>query len=222
MAERRRPLSRERVVAEAVALADADGLDAVSMRALATRLDVVPMALYKHVADKEDLLDAMVEAVVASYADPPEGADWRASLRARVLAARDELGSHPWLRRAIETRARRTEAVLAHMDAAAGDLVAGGFTIDQVHHLMHVLGHRLWGFSPEAFAGEPTAIAPGADLEAVLAAAEQRFPHVVAITRDAMARRPGGSCDEGAELELALDLFLDGAARLRDTGWASG
>lgn len=121
-------LDRAKVLAEAISLADAEGLDALSMRALATRMGVVPMALYKHVADKDDLIGGMVDAVVASYPDPPAAGSWRERVRSRILAAHATATVHPWLSRAIETRTRRTETIFGHMNAVAGDFIDGGFS----------------------------------------------------------------------------------------------
>src|ERR687892_2673954 len=93
-AKRRRPLSRDKVVAVAVALADKGGLESVSMRALARKSRVVPMALYKHVASKEDLLDGMVDVVFGEVDFPPTGADWRTAMRRRAMSMRDALLRH--------------------------------------------------------------------------------------------------------------------------------
>ena len=215
-------LDRERVLAEAVALADTDGLDQLSMRTLAGRLGVVPMALYKHVADKDDLVGGMVDTVVASYAAPPDGLAWREAVRRRILAAREAVLAHPWLRPAIEAGAPRTLAVLDHMDAVAGEFIGGGVSVDLTHHAMHALGHRIWGFSPEAFStGSGTGEPPSAqDVETQLAQIEERLPHVAAITRDAFARSATG-CDEQDEFEFTLDLLLDGFQRLHAAGWSS-
>ena len=217
----RTPLSRDRVLAAAVELADADGLPAVSMRSLAGRLGVVPMALYKHVGDKEDLVDGMVDAVVAAYDVPAPGLPWQEATRSRILAARRSLLAHPWLRAAIESRARRTPAVLGHMDAVAGELIAGGLSVDLTHHAMHALGHRIWGFSPEAF-DEPGAGPPSdpAEREAMLAAVGARYPHIAAIAAASLADEAGG-CDEGVEFAFGLDLLLDAVAALHARGWRS-
>lgn len=211
-------LDRARVVAAAVAYADEHGLDAVSMRALAAELGVVPMALYKHVADKDDLVGGMIDLVVAGYAEPAGGLDWRDRVRARVHAARDALAVHPWLRRAIDGRRTRSLVVLAHLEAVAADLVAGGLSIDLVHHAMHALGHRIWGYAPEAFPDDDAGPAPD---DAALAAAAARFPHIVAIAVDAGARSGLGACDDDAEFDLTLDLLLDAIERLRVAGWES-
>ena len=229
MSSRESPLSRPQVLAAAVALADREGLAAVSMRHLAAELGVVPMALYKHVADKNDLVAGMIDLVVAGYAAPPPGLEWREGVRRRVLAARDALLEHPWLRPAIETATERTPAVLAHMDAVAGELAAGGLSYDLVHHAMHALGHRIWGFSPEAFSSPaapsapppPTPAPSTAEQEAMMAALAQRFPHIAAIALDAVARSPLGACDEQFEFEFTLDLLLEAVARLHAAGWSS-
>ncbi|MBO1901791.1 TetR/AcrR family transcriptional regulator C-terminal domain-containing protein [Leucobacter weissii] len=217
----RRRLDRDRVLAEALALADADGLDAVSMRALAARLEVVPMALYKHVADKEDLIGGMVDAVIAGYARPAATGTWRERVRERALIARAAHLAHPWLREAIQSRRRRSAAVLGHMDAVAGEFIAGGFSVDLTHHVMHALGNRVWGFSPEAFDGGDDVGQPDGDPAALLRMMSERFPHVTAIALDASARNPSGSCDEQFEFEFTLDLLLDAFERLRAAGWES-
>lgn len=221
------PLNRTVVVSAAVGFADREGLGAVSMRRLSAELGVVPMALYKHVADKDDLVAGMIDLVVAGYAVPPRGLDWREGVRQRVLAARDALLEHPWLRPAIEAATQRTPAVLWHMDAVAGEFAAGGLSYDLVHHAMHALGHRIWGFSPEAFSsppasGSPPAPAPSAEEQAVMMAAmAQQFPHISAIAIDTATRHPLGACDEQFEFEFTLDLLLEAFARLHSVGWSS-
>ena len=108
---RRAPLNRDRVLRAAVTLADEVGIAGVSMRRLAQQLGVVPMALYKHVTDKDELLDGMVDVVIGEF-DPPDPAlDWKDGVRQRVLAARRAVLRHPWARQAIESRTRRTPAV---------------------------------------------------------------------------------------------------------------
>jgi AcrR family transcriptional regulator len=220
-------LSRDRVLKAAVALADEAGIDAVSMRRLAQQLGVVPMALYKHVADKDELLDGMVDTVIGEFATPAPGLGWKEGVRHRLLSARQAVLRHPWARRAIESRTRRTPAVLAYMDEVAGTLIAGGFSADLTHHVMHALGNRIWGFSPEMFdesQGESDST-PQASLDpAQVAEFAERYPNIVQIAMAASEReRPDGGqgCDEQFEFEFGLDLLLDGAERLRRSGWSS-
>lgn len=221
----RAPLNRERVVRAAVDLADSNGWAAVSMRRVAGELDVVPMALYKHVADKEALVDAMVDAVIEEYDEPSADAGWKEAVRARVLSARRALQRHPWARLAIESRTTRSETVLGYMDALAGDFRSGGFSPALIHHVMHVLGNRIWGFSPELFnpsaADEP---APPPD-PAALAVLAERFPNIAAIATAATGgdrERVGAGCDEDFEFAFALDLLLDAFGRLHEAGWSAG
>lgn len=222
----RRRLSREQAVRAAINLADRDGIEAVSMRRLADALGVVPMAMYKHVVDKEDLLDAMVDLVVADYEEPPQGLAWRDEVRARIVAARRSLLAHPWLRPVIETRARRTPAILGHMDALAGAFLAGGCSADLTHHAMHALGHRIWGFSPEAFQeATPVALPDDPDeRDAFVRRWTEAYPNIVAIARTATdddLDAVGTGCDEEFEFDFALDVLLDAFERLRMDGWRS-
>ena len=223
-------LNRHRVLVAAADLADRIGIDAVSMRRLAQELGVVPMALYKHVANKEELLDGMVELLVAEIDPPAVGVGWRASIRLRVLSARRVLLRHPWGRTVLESRTSRTPAVLGYIDSVIGTFREGGFSDELTHHVMHALGSRMWGFTQELFddAGAPTA--PGVEAapppevqEAMMRALAAQFPNIAATVLTAthddgtvVAR----GCDDQAEFEFALDLMLDGFERLRADGWS--
>lgn len=225
--ERRRqrtPLTRRAVLSAGVHLADREGIDAVSMRRLADTLGVVPMALYKHVTDKEDLLDGMVDAVIGEFpADEPDSggeAAWKPAIRHTVLAARRIVASHPWARGALETRTRRSPAVLGYMEALTSCFLRGGVSPDLTHHAMHALGNRIWGFSPELF-NDPGR--PGDRTRPAERSPDPAdYPGIVAVAADAAARRPGAvSCDEDFEFGFALDLILDAVERLHTAGWSS-
>ncbi|TFV67807.1 UNVERIFIED_ORG: TetR family transcriptional regulator [Bacillus sp. AZ43] len=227
-AGRRTPLSRDRVLRAAVSLADDAGIDALSMRRLAQELGVVPMALYKHVANKDELLDGMVDLVIDEFERPGPGLRWDDAVRHRVLSARRAVLRHPWARRAIESRTRRTPTVLAYMDEMTGTFLDGGFSANLTHHALHALGNRIWGFSPELFEEEPDPGRPTPDPEAQAAMVRefgQRYPHILAVATaatDGDLSRVGEGCDEQFEFEFALDLLLDGFDRLRTRGWTSG
>ncbi len=223
---RREPLNLDRVLRAAVELADQVGIDGVSMRRLAQQLDVVPMAIYKHVTAKEELLDGMVDVVLGEIAPPDLSLEWKDAVRQRVLSARDVVLRHQWARTAIESRTHRSPTVLAYMDSVAGLLRAGGFSADLTHHVMHALGNRIWGFSPELFdethRGNTQPTVDAAGQAALMEEAERRYPHIFAIV---MAATSGDAseygCDEDYEFMFALDLLLDGAERLRDQQWRS-
>ncbi len=225
---RRAPLSRERVLRAAVALADATGIESLSMRNLAQDLGVVPMALYKHVANKDELLDGMIDVVVGEIDPLAPDADWKPAVRARILSARQALRRHPWAPLAIESRNMATPAILAYLDSMVARLRAGGFSADLAHHVMHAMGSRILGFSQELFdtareagrSGATTADAPAALPPEVAA----RFPHLAEIAAAAShedASVVGQGCDDQFEFEFALDLLLDGIERLHRQGWTS-
>lgn len=213
-------LSRARIIEAAIDIADREGVDAVSMRRLAQELGVVPMAMYKHIADKGELSTAMIDSVVSEYPAPNDQLGWRDALLARIRGARQALGRHPWMRQAMEQSTSRTPTVLGHMDAVAGELRRGGFSYDLVHYAMHALGHRIWGFSPEAFSSPATQAAESPSPDE-LARAAALFPHVVAIAQDAAMRNPAGACDTEREFDFTLELLLDAFDRLRAEGWSS-
>ena len=222
---RRAPLSRDRVLDAAVGLADEAGIESLSMRRLAQELGVVPMALYKHVASKDELLDGMVDAIVAEIDPPVRDADWRHAVRQRVLSARRALLRHRWARRLLESRTTRTPAVLGYMDSFIGMFLAGGFSVDLTHHVMHALGSRMWGFTQELFddpTGESPADVAPATQAAMFREMEVRYPNILKVATaarhddDSVA---GQGCDDQFEFEFALDLLLDGFERLHGQGW---
>ena len=211
-------LNRERVLAAAVSLADADGGEVPSMRRLAQELGVVPMALYKHVADKEELLGGMVDVVLGEL-PPLTGSGWRATVRQRVLDARRLQLRHRWLRRVLETQATRTPVVLARTDELIGVFRSAGFSDQLTHHVMHAFGSRMWGFTQELFESPVPAAEPTPEQVAQLAAAFPDLAAVAVASGHDPATVVGPGCDDQFEFEFALDLMLDGFARLHEAGW---
>ena len=220
---RRAPLNRDRVLRAAVALADDVGIESLSMRNLAQELGVVPMALYKHVANKEQLLDGMVDVVVGEIDPPVRGTDWKAAIRQRILSARGVLLRHPWASRVIESRPQPTPVVLDYMNSIVGMFRAGGFSVDLTHHVMHVLGSRMWGFTQELFPAPPLPADPQMQA-AMLREMTGRYPHIAEMAMAAAHDEGsvvGHSCDDQFEFEFAVDLLLDGFERLHQQGWTS-
>jgi AcrR family transcriptional regulator len=213
---RRIRLSRDRVLGAAVALADEIGVNALSMRKLAEQLGVVPMALYKHVTDKDELLDGMVDIVVSEIEPPVSDTDWRSAVRQRILSARRALQRHPWAPGVIESRTNPSPVVLAYIDSMIGIFRAGGFSADLTHHALHTMGSRLYGFTQEVFDDSPS-IDP-ATQAMLVREMEGRYPHIAemveTVYHDA-ASVVGGGCDDQFEFEFALDLLLDGLESLR-------
>jgi AcrR family transcriptional regulator len=177
VSEPRSRLNRAAVLDSAVRLADEIGIDALSMRRLAQELGVVPMALYKHVRNKEELLDGMVEVVIGEIDPPLDTDDWRAAVRERVLSARRVLMGHQWARRVFESRTTKTPAVLDYMDSFVGMFLAGGLSIDLTHHVMHAIGGRMWGFTQEIFEDAPADGHPSPPSDQAIAMMRVRARH---------------------------------------------
>jgi AcrR family transcriptional regulator len=216
-AEPRAPLSRDRVLQAAVELADREGVDALSMRRLSGELGVVPMALYKHVANKDELLDGMIDVVVGEIDPARTDTDWKTAVRERILSARQALLRHPWASRVMEARTAPTPTVMAYMDSMIAMFTNGGFSIDLTHHVMHAMGSRMMGFSQELFndQSDPDNPIQPAMLEAMSATYPSIYQLWRAVSHDD-ASTVGLGCDDQFEFEFALDLMLDGIERLKN------
>jgi AcrR family transcriptional regulator len=225
-AARRTPLSRERVLEAAVQVADADGVEGVTMRSVGDVLGVEAMALYRHVANKDELLDGIVEIVLARVEDSAEdvgttvapGQDWREVLRARILRARGTMLRHPWAPGLIAARGTPGTSTLRWFDGLCAVLFAGGFDDDQVHHALHALGSRALGFHLELFSAD--APADPEDALATVRAVAASSPHIARVV--AVVAHPDqgslGGCDDQAEFEFGLDVVLDGLEARREAG----
>jgi AcrR family transcriptional regulator len=216
-------LSRDRVLHRAIAYTDSHGIESLSMRSLAEELDVVPMALYKHVVNKDDLLDGMIEVVVGEIARTPATGEWKNDVRVRILAARQSLLRHHWSRAVLESRAAMTPAMLDYLDSLTGLFLDGGLSVDLTHFVMHALGNRMWGFSQELFAATPKSDTES--FNAQKAALPAHHPHLAQIAMAAAHADPGSAvgpgCDAQFEFEFALDLVLDGVTVLHAKDWTS-
>ena len=143
----REPLSRERVLRAAVAVADAGGIAALTIRSLAQELGVKPMSVYHYVANKEQILDGIVDIVFSEIELPQIGGDWREQMRLRAHSARASLRAHPWAIGLLESRANPGPATLQHHDATLGTLRAGGFSVKQTGHAYALLDSYMYGFA---------------------------------------------------------------------------
>ena len=221
----RLPLSRERVLRAAIKVADASGIESLTMRRLAEELGAEAMSLYYYVASKEDLLDGIADAVVAEINDavsaidvPSAGPSWKTAVRQRVLSAREVLLRHRWAPRVLETRTRTSLAVLLYYDGLLRLMRDGGFSYDLIHHALHALGSRALGFSQEMF--DPSGGASDEQTAAALDGMAGQIPHLVGMLMEVAHDDPSstlGWCDDQTEFEFGLDLILDGLDKLRNT-----
>ncbi|PVG80673.1 TetR family transcriptional regulator [Nocardioides gansuensis] len=215
----RTPLTRERVLRGAMAVADAGGLTGLTIRSLAQELGVKPMSVYHHVANKDEILDGIVDLVFDEIELPVVGGEWRAEMRRRALSARAALARHTWAIGLLESRTSPGPATLAHHDATLGTLRAGGFSVELTAHAYALLDSYVYGFALQE-AGLPFS---GPDDVADMAGAivEQfatgQYPHLVELAAEHVMK-PG--YDFGDEFEFGLDLILDALAGRLTTGWA--
>jgi AcrR family transcriptional regulator len=214
---RRTPLTRERVLRVAVDLADRSGIEALSMRRLGQDLGVDPMALYRHVRNKDDLLDGAVDLLIGEIERPPPAGDWSSTLRRQVMAARRVMLRHPWARRVLEERGTTGPAVLGHVEAVLATLLDAGFSMEVAHHALHVLGSRIFGFSQDLFE-DSARPAPSAEAAATLAATMAAFPRISELAQSVSHEGVLGPCDDDVEFAFGLDLVLDGLERQRASG----
>lgn len=212
-------LSRDRVVTTAMALADSAGLDGLTMRRLADDLGVEAMSLYYHFPNKGAILDGLLERAfveieeeVGGFAATATAATWQAALRARILAAREVLLRHPWVPAVMESRSTLTPTMARYIDANVGLMRSGGLSHDLIHHSLHALGSRQYGFSQE-LGLDGDSDAPG---DQDLARMAEFVPHLAAMLQDVVHDDPDstlGWCDDQTEFEFGLDILLDGIAR---------
>ena len=212
-AEGRTPLSRDRVLTVAVAVADRDGIEGLSMRRLGQELGVDAMALYRHVQSKDDLLDGILEMVVGEIDRTRSDGTWKHALREQVIAARRVMLRHPWARRVLEERGTAGVAIIGYVESILAILLDGGYTLDLAHHTLHVMGSRIFGFSQDLFddsgRSDPSPEA-AANLAQVMA---ERYPRVTALAGSVSHEGVLGRCDDDFEFAFGLDLILDGLER---------
>ena len=210
-------LNRERVLRAAIALADAGGIESLTMRKLGEQLGVEAMSLYNHVASKDDLLDGMVDAVFSEIDLPSGGPDWKTAMRARAISARQALSRHPWAIGLMESRTSPGPATLRHHDTVLGTLREAGFSIKLAAHAYSALDSYSYGFAlQEASLPFDTAEETAEVVQTILArSAADEYPHLTELTIEHVLR-PG--YDYGNEFEFGLDLILDGLERARGSG----
>ena len=204
-------LNREQVVQAGVALADAHGLDALTMRRLGEALGVEAMSLYNHVANKVDLLDGMVDLVFGEIGLPDPSDDWKPAMRQRAVSARSAVSRHPWATGLMESRAAPGPANLRHHDAVIGSLRAGGFPVALAAHAFSLLDSYVYGFCLQE-PGLPFDATD--DVEAMVESIvghlpEGEYPHLWWLTVEHVLQ-PG--YDYGDEFAFGLDLILDALA----------
>jgi AcrR family transcriptional regulator len=208
----RAPLSRERVLLSAVAVADAGGIAALTIRSLAEELGVKPMSVYHHVANKDEILDGIVDLVFGEIELPSAGSDWRSEMRRTASSARRVLRGHPWAIGLLQSRTNPGPATLRHHDAIIGTLRGAGFSVEMTAHAYALLDSYVYGFA----LSEAALPINGPDTVADVAESMNRqvsadaYPHLVEFATEHILK-PG--YDFGNEFEFGLSMILDALAR---------
>jgi AcrR family transcriptional regulator len=216
MPGKRAPLSRERVLRAAVAIADATGIGSLTMRSLAHELGVKPMALYYHLANKEEILDGIVDLVFSEIERPSAGGDWRSEITRRAESARRVLRRHPWAIGLLESRKTPGPETLRHHDATIGTLRAAGFSVEMTAHAYALLDSYVYGFALQEaslpFEGPETVADVAEPIMQQFPA--DAYPHFVEMATEYILK-PG--YDFGNEFKFGLNVILDAlSTSLRD------
>lgn len=209
---RRLPLSREKVLGCAVDLADSSGIAALTIRSLAQSMGTKPMSLYYYVANKEEILDGIVDIVFSEIKLPSPTGEWREEMHRRAHAVRSALKRHPWAVGLLESRSSPGEATLRHHEATLGTLRAAGFSIQMTAHAYALLDSYIYGFALQEaalpFDGRDTAAEITTPI--VERFSTGQYPHMVEIAVEHVLK-PG--YDFGDEFDFGLNLILDGLSR---------
>jgi len=209
-------LNRDRMLRAAIALADARGIESLTMRRLGEQLGVEAMSLYNHVANKDDLLNGMVDAVFSEIDIPAGALDWKAAMRERGISARKALSRHPWATGLMESRTTPGAATLRHHDTVIGTLREAGFSIELAAHAYSALDSYTYGFAMQETSLPFHTAEETAEVAQLMLAqlSADEYPHLTEMITE-HALQPG--YDHGDEYEFGLDVILDGLERARDT-----
>jgi AcrR family transcriptional regulator len=213
------PLTQERILDKAMALADDDGIDALTMRRLADVLGVEAMSLYHHLPNKNAILDGLAERVfqeieteVGGFEHGAQRSPWTGMVRERILGARRVMLRHRWMPGVMESRGVMTPTLVRYVDTIVGDMHAGGVSYDLIHHGLHALGSAMFGFSQELMLDSD---APSGEDMTLM---RDFVPNLAAMLETVVHDDPEstlGWCDDQTEFEFGLDIRLEGLERRR-------
>lgn len=206
------PLSRERILQTALRLADEGGLEALSMRRVAQELGVKAMSLYNHVANKDDMIDGIVNKVVSAIELPRFDLDWKTAMRQRALSAHQVLLKHPWAAMAIMSRINVGPAMLRYIDTTIGCLREAGFSWEMADHAWNAIDNHIYGFTLQElnFPIEASEYAETAE-RFITHIPPDQYPYMHQLSLYII----DGSYNGLHDFEFGLDLILDGLDRLR-------
>lgn len=214
-ASRRPPLTPERILRAAIKLADRQGLDALSMRKLATALKVEAMSLYNHVANKDELLDGMVDQIIGEITLPAPGDDWKSAMRARAVSALAVMIAHPWAPMLVVSRINVGPNMLRYINATLGTLREAGLSWHVADRAWNTIDNYIYGFAlqQQNFPVNPDDYPSAAAAYLPMLSAEH-YPYM----RELTARVADGSHDGTLDFAFGLEVILEGLERRRTIG----
>jgi AcrR family transcriptional regulator len=211
-AQERVPLSRERVLDGALAVADAGGIGSLTIRSLANELGVKPMSVYHYVANKDEIIDGIVDLVFSEIELPSIGGDWRSEMHRRGISARKVLRCHPWAIPLLQSRTSPGASTLRHHNAVLGTLREAGFSVEMTAHAYALIDSYVFGFALSEAAlpinGPETVTEVAEGMMGLFTTGD--YPHLVEFSMEHVLK-PG--YDFGLEFEFGLSLVLDGLGR---------
>jgi AcrR family transcriptional regulator len=215
------PLSKDRVLEAAIALAVRDGIEALSMRKLADELGAGAMSLYHYVPNKERLLDEMVDIVFGEIEVPPADGDWKSAMRRRASSTREVLNRHRWAVGLMESRRSPGPASFRVHNAVLGILREGGFSVEMTIQAYSLLDAYIYGFALQErsvpFESAEESVEVGQEqvqqYTEQSSALGEEFPYLAEIVAGHVAEV---GYDFGPAFEYGLDLILDAIDQRRD------
>jgi AcrR family transcriptional regulator len=209
-AKPRKRLTRDKILDAAVAIADADGLESLSMRKIAAKLQVEAMSLYNHIKNKDEILDGIVERIGVEFSAPDTSGNWRKNMSQRAISAHEVLLKHPWATMLIVSRINLGPIMLRYVDATIGCLRGAGFSYQMADYAWNAIDSHIYGFTLQElnFPIPDDSYASTAEDHLDLIPAEQ-FPHLNGMARLVI----DGQHDGQSNFEFGLDLILDGLER---------
>lgn len=202
---RRARVSREQVLDAALAIADEGGLGAITMASVGARLGVEAMSLYRHIGNKEEMLDGLVDRVFAEIVLPHDADNWRDAMRRRAVSAHEALRRHPWAIGLMESRAQPGPATLAHHDANVAVFLRAGFSGRETTRIYNLIDSYVYGFAlQEATLPFSSAEEMASMSEQMMAAVADAYPHLAAIQRELA----GSGFVYADEFEAGLDIIM--------------
>ena len=210
----RLPLNRNQVLAAAVEIADERGIGAVTMREVASRLGVEAMSLYNHVANKDDILDGMVDLMIEQVELPSDAEGWREAMHCRAVRAHQVFGRHPWVPMLVDSRETSGPSRMLYLDWVLGTLMKAGFSLDGAARAFSLLDSYIYGFGIQQFNMSADGDASPEEMaEAILASIPaEKYPYLHRMASHAME----SGYDAEADFGFGLELILDGLERILD------